>query len=87
MKKNIYDYTLSELEFELSQKNERLKPFHFREIFKWLYKKDCKSFADMTTLPLILRDYLGKNYSLKTGSLQKILIDSDDNTKKLIIKL
>ena len=47
--KNILDFTLNELENEVSPK------FRAKQIYEWIYKKGVKNFDEMLNLPKELR--------------------------------
>ena len=66
---NLCDLSLQELSSYLESAGE--KPFRAKQIFEWVYKKDIKSFDDMTNLAVGLRDRLQKDFSLLSGSLVK----------------
>ena len=48
MSNNIYNFTRKKLEEKLVSMNE--KPFRATQIFEWLYRKNVRSFSEMTNL-------------------------------------
>ncbi|MDP2941885.1 MAG: 23S rRNA (adenine(2503)-C(2))-methyltransferase RlmN, partial [Candidatus Omnitrophota bacterium] len=80
----IEKLTLQELEGLLA--GWGYKPFYAREIFRWIYGKLAEDFAQMTSLPLGLRDKLKENFSLR--SLKLITqAASQDGTRKFLFAL
>ena len=82
--KNVYDFTLQELQKELVHNGH--KKFNARQVFEWLYKKRVSSFEEMSNLSKKLRGYLLENFSFSTivvNSHQK----SDDGTEKFLFQL
>ena len=82
--KNIFDFTLKELEVELVGKG--FKKFNARQVFEWLYKKRVTDFNDMSNLSKKLRTFLIENYSFFN-----ILVNShqtsSDGTEKFLFEL
>lgn len=79
MKKNIYSYTLKELEDEL-------KPsFRAKQIYNWLYIKYENDFNKMLNLPKDLREKLLQEYESKSIEIKHIET-SKDGTKKYLFK-
>lgn len=62
--KNIYDFTLSELEMYFSQKGE--KKYKAVQVFEWLYKKRIHSFDDMKNISNITISDLKENFQLES---------------------
>ncbi len=62
--KNIYDFTLSELEIYFSQKGE--KKYKAVQVFEWLYKKRIHSFDDMKNISNITISDLKENFQLES---------------------
>ena len=78
-------------EFSLEELGNILKswdkpPFHSRQIFSWIYKKQAQGFEKMSELPLDLRKKLKENFDLFSFKLVKIL-QSRDGTKKFLFAL
>ena len=57
--KNIYDYTLEELQAYFVEKNE--KPFRATQVFEWLYKKRISNFDEMSNIKKEMIDYSVRN--------------------------
>lgn len=81
--KNIYDYSLSDLETYFLSINE--KKFKATQIFDWLYKKRVNSFKDMTNLKTSLIQKLIDEFSLKQLDIINRLDDID--VHKYLFKL
>ena len=82
--KNVYDYTLKELQDELIKNGH--KKFNARQVFEWLYKKKVSSFESMSNLSKKLRIFLEENFSFSTITVnahQK----SSDGTEKFLFQL
>lgn len=86
--KNIYDYSLEELEQYFLDKNE--KKFKATQIFEWLYKKRVKSFGNMSNIKLETIELLKKEFKIeelqildkKIGEdVVKYLFNLKDNNK------
>jgi 23S rRNA (adenine2503-C2)-methyltransferase len=80
----IKDLSLEDLKNVLEGWN--LPAFHVRQIFFWLYKRGVKDFAQMSDLPLALRNRLKENFSLSELKAAEAL-QSKDGTKKFIFRL
>lgn len=81
--KNIYDLTLTNLEEYLINNNE--KKFHATQIYDFLYQKRVKSFDEMTSLSLDLRNKLKNDFIFEQLTLVKQEMDVDVN--KYLFKL
>lgn len=86
--KNIYDYTLEELEEYFLSINE--KKFKATQIFEWLYKKRVNSFDSMSnikkeTLDILKKDFIINDISIVTykegKDVIKFLFRLNDNQK------
>ena len=77
--KNIYDYTLKELE------NDIQPHFRAKQIYHWLYIKYIQDFDLMQNLPKQLRENLKEEYRIKHLEAIKVEI-SQDGTKKYLFK-
>ena len=62
MKKQIYDYTLKQLQDEMLLLNE--KKFRATQIYEWLYQHCVESFDEMTNLSLSTRNHLIENFEI-----------------------
>ena len=78
--KNILDFTLNELENEVSPK------FRAKQIYEWIYKKGVKNFDEMLNLPKELRANLSENFYLDPVKCAKCE-ESIDGSKKYLFEL
>ena len=78
--KNILDFTLNELENEVSPK------FRAKQIYEWIYKKGVKNFDEMLNLPKELRANLSENFYLDPVKCAKYE-ESIDGSKKYLFEL
>lgn len=78
--KNILDFTLNELENEVSPK------FRAKQIYEWIYKKGAKNFDEMLNLPKELRANLSENFYLDPVKCAKCE-ESIDGSKKYLFEL
>lgn len=79
MKKNIYDYTLKELE-------EIFKPsFRAKQIYHWLYVKYIHEFEKMPNLPKTLQQELSEKFSANNLSIIEVET-SQDGTRKYLFR-
>ena len=78
--KNILDFTLNELENEVSPK------FRAKQIYEWIYKKGVKSFDEMLNLPKDMRANLSENFYLDPVKCAKCE-ESIDGSKKYLFEL
>ena len=65
---------------------QRLPIFRAAQIRRWIYASQAESFADMTNLPLKLREELARHFqwwTTQTASHQK----AEDGTEKLLLEL
>ena len=82
--KNIRNLTLNELEAFFQEQGEQR--YRSRQVYDWLWKKNIRSFDQMTDLSLKARDLLKQHFSLNAieiNSTQK----SDDKTIKMSFRL
>lgn len=86
--KNIYNYTILELEDYFKGKNE--KPFRAIQIYEWLYKKRISSFDEMNNIKKEIIIDLKQDFIIKklktidkktTKDVYKYLFDLEDNNK------
>ncbi|HOK41870.1 MAG TPA: 23S rRNA (adenine(2503)-C(2))-methyltransferase RlmN [bacterium] len=82
-KKDIYNYTLNEL--EVLFKTIGKEKYRSQQIFRWLYEKCVASFDEMTDINNELKNYLKENFFIGSLSLKKIFT-SFDNTKKYLFE-
>lgn len=81
--KNIFLYTLLELEEYLTTKN--YKKFSARQIFEWLYKKQSTSFDEMTNLSKQLKEHLKQEFYIGSLTVNQRQISSDGTEKFLFV--
>lgn len=81
--KNIYGYTLDELEVKLGEIN--LKPFRAKQIYNWLYINKINEFDEMKNLNEETISILNSNFKNELIKIDKI--ESSDLTKKYLFKL
>ncbi|CZE46270.1 23S rRNA (adenine(2503)-C(2))-methyltransferase RlmN [Campylobacter geochelonis] len=78
--KNLLDYLQSELKEFIEPK------FRAKQIYEWIYKKNAKSFDDMSNLPKELRENLKQNYYI--DPLKKLKSEqSKDGSIKYLFEL
>lgn len=58
--------------------------FRSRQICEWLYGRGARSYAEMTNLPKVLREFLTENYPLYPAHIIDRQISSDGTRKYLI---
>lgn len=81
---NIYSLTRQELEQSLLQLGE--KPFRATQIFEWLYKKNVKSFDEMTNIKKESIEKLKENFEISDLKMEKEQVSSD-GTRKYLFRL
>ncbi len=81
--KNIYNYTLEELETYFIEQKE--KKFRATQIYEFLYKKRVKSFAEMTNVGKNTIDNLKNNFTL--NRIKFLLKQEDKGVKKYLFEL
>ncbi len=84
MKKNLKDYTLSELSELFGELGE--PQFRAKQVFKWLYS-GILSIEEMTNIPKTLRERLTKTATVGTIQIAQKLISNIDETRKYLLKL
>ncbi len=85
MKKiNILGYTECQLIELFAQFGQ--KPYKGRQLFKWLYNKQIKSFDQMTDLSKDIRNELSEKYTIEGLRIANIA-ESSDGTKKILFNL
>ncbi len=75
---------LESLEDWLAERGQRT--FRARQIHQWLFHQRATSFAEMTDLPLALRDELSSHFMLDSVSIARHQ-QSPDGTEKLLLQL
>ncbi|MDY2902446.1 MAG: 23S rRNA (adenine(2503)-C(2))-methyltransferase RlmN [Bacilli bacterium] len=81
---NIYSLTRQELEQYLLLMGE--KPFIATQIFEWLYKKNVKSFDEMTNIKKESIEKLKENFKISDLEIENEQISSD-GTRKYLFRL
>lgn len=84
MKKNLRDYTQTELETVLAELGE--PKFRGKQIFKWLYD-DIESFEDMTNIPKSLCEKLERDYSMGIPKIEQKFVSHIDETRRYLLQL
>lgn len=82
--KNLFGYTLKELEEEMLQKGENA--YRARQLYTWIYVKKVYDFDLMSDISKSFRETLKKEYCLSLPSLFKEQ-DSEDGTVKLLLAM
>lgn len=84
MMTSIYDLSLTDLQNYLSEKG--LKPFHARQIFKWLYDKRISNFDSMSDISKKLIEQLKNDFTIEP---LKIVTSqtSKDGTMKFLFEM
>ena len=82
--KNIFNYTMQELEILLIQKG--FKKFNAKQVFEWLYKKREFDFNNMSNLSKKLRGFLVENFTVSNITVASHQI-SEDGTEKFLFEL
>lgn len=81
--KNIYDYTLEELEEYFISINE--KKFKAVQVFEWLYKKRVKDFDSMSNIKIDTLNKLKEEYEF--GNIEVIKKQEDKDVVKFLFNL
>lgn len=84
-KRNVKDFSLKELEAELSKSGE--KPYRAKQIFVRLYQRGAKDFNEMSDLPTSLRQTLRNKFRISTYDIIKRQISKLDGTRKYLFGL
>ena len=81
--RSVYDLSLSDLQDYL--KENELKPFHAKQIFRWLYDKRISSFSQMSDISKKMIDQLEKDLEIKLPEIAEKQV-SKDGTKKFLFR-
>ncbi len=81
---NIYNFTRKKLEEKLLSMNE--KAFRSTQIFEWIYRKNVKSFNEMTNIKKETIELLNKEFEISSLKIEKEQI-SIDGTRKYLFRL
>ena len=71
-----------ELEAFLCETGE--SAYRARQVFDWVHRKDVADFAQMTDLPLSLREKLARTAFVTAASVEKKLVSARDGTVKFL---
>ncbi len=82
--KNIFNYTLTELETMLVESG--FKKFNARQVFEWIYKKRVFDYDGMSNLSKRLRSFLQENFSFSQIDVESHQV-SGDGTQKFLFRL
>lgn len=82
--KNLYDYTLMDLQQEMVNLNQ--KPYRATQIYSWLYQKRVHNIDDMSDISITFRDILKQEYSIDLPKVLKQQV-SYDGTVKMLLEL
>ena len=77
--KNIYDYTLEELQAYFVEKNE--KPFRATQVFEWLYRFRINNFSEMTNISKSTIKLLEEEFTLSSLELVTKQVSKDGTIK------
>src|SRR5947207_9063569 len=83
-KRSIHSLLLDEIEACLATQNQR--PYRAKQILDWLYEKRVNSFAEMSDLPLALRNSLSGEFAFDNLETVRVL-GSKDTTRKFLFRL
>jgi len=84
MMRSIYDISLKDLEAYLLDNG--MKPFHAKQIFRWLYHKRVRSFDEMTDISKKMIEKIKEDFSIDTLKVVTIQT-SKDGTKKFLFEM
>lgn len=81
---DIKELTKTDLEAWMRERGE--KPYHARQVLKWLYQRGATSFAAMTDVSTVLRARLEQEFSIaKLGCVR--MTSAADGTRKFLFAL
>ena len=80
---NFFDLTLKELEDILE--NMGIKPFHGRQVYKWVYQMDTLDFDKMTNLSKELRATLKETFEFGLPRIDEKVASQDGSIKFLFL--
>lgn len=83
MAKNIYSYSIAELESILATR--KIPKYRAKQIYHWLYVRYEKDFTAMQNLPKDLREMLAQDFSAQNLTLAT-LEESKDGSKKYLFQ-
>lgn len=83
MKQNIFGMFLPEIAESIAPLG--IEAYRARQICQWMYQKGVLDFADMTNLPVALRESLGREFAIEQAALIERLDSSDGRTVKFLL--
>ncbi len=84
-KTDLLSLTLPQLQEWLVERGEA--PFRARQVYTWLYRGLVTDFAQMTNLPLALRERLAQEATIGSMIVRSELHSKDDRTRKILLEL
>lgn len=84
MKKNLKDFTESELEEIVVSMGE--KKFRAKQLFKWLYD-GAETYDEMKNIPKGLRERLAEEYSVSNLKIEQKFVSAIDETRRYLLEL
>ncbi|MEC7974284.1 MAG: 23S rRNA (adenine(2503)-C(2))-methyltransferase RlmN [Pseudomonadota bacterium] len=79
---NLYGFDRAQLEQLFVEQG--LQAFRGRQLMKWVYHQGKTNFADMTDLPLAMREWLGANCHFSLPEIERQLTSKDGTVKWLL---
>ena len=83
--KNLRDIELNDMKKLLEEMGE--KPFHAKQLYRWLHQHLVTDFDEMTNLSKPLREKLRASYSIALPETVEVLTSKIDGTKKFIFRM
>lgn len=84
-KTDLLSLSLPQLQAWLAERGEA--SFRAQQIYNWLYRGLVTDFAQMTNLPLALRERLAREASIGPVVVRSELHSKDDRTRKILLEL
>jgi 23S rRNA (adenine2503-C2)-methyltransferase len=78
-KKDIRYLSFAEIESFFHENDE--KPFRAKQVYEWIWKKNCRSFSEMTNLSRKNRQLLEEHFQFQVLQIEKELHDPDGTIK------
>jgi len=85
MKRDILDLPPRKLETQVA--DWRQARFRAGQILEWIYKKDVRTFAEMTNLPKALRQRFAAEFEICRPTVARRLVSKLDGSSKFVIRL
>lgn len=82
--RNILDISIEELSETMLYLGE--KRHRARQVLSWVYKKNAKSFSQMTDLPLTLRDTLSERFTIEIPRPVASIRSEKDSSQKFLLQ-